>query len=302
MEKGLGKYIEILRPISCLFGGLIVLVGALFAIGREQIGSFFLQGSNIFKLFAAMLIYFFVVGSGNTINDVIDYEIDKINRPKRTIVRGAFTQRQVIYYYIYEILGILFLSIIGASFSPNPSLIPAMVAFFLVISFTYSLKIKSTGLLANLTVGFAGALGFPFGALFILDSREVLHLSEIWFLYITAFLFLFGREIGKDLEDIEGDREHGVQSIALKWGTNTARIFILGDSLAILGTLVIAMIWYDYKVMFIIFALFSVILLGIGNWACFNEIQEKKWRILASRMFLISQLFAILAHLFGFLF
>ncbi len=302
MENSWKKYIEILRPVTCFFGSLIVFIGALLALGSENFGVFLSIPSNIFKLLAAMVVYFFVVGSGNTINDVVDIEIDRVNRPNRTIVRGAFTEKQVVIYYIYQILGILFLASAGASLSPNPSLIPAMVAFFLMVSFTYSLKIKSTGLLANLMVAFSASLGFPFGAFFVLDFKTVVILPQIWLVYATAFFFLLGREIGKDLEDIEGDRQFGVKSIALKWGITTARVFILGTTLCVCVIFVLAMIWYNFNVLLIIFGSISIILLFIGNWAFWKDIKEKKWRILGSRVFLVAQLFAIISHLLAALF
>ncbi|MHA1521114.1 MAG: UbiA family prenyltransferase [Promethearchaeota archaeon] len=293
----LRPYIEILRPVTCVLGMSIVFIGALLAIGSENFGAFLSIPTNIFKLLAGMVVYFFVVGSGNTINDVVDIEIDKINRPNRTIVRGAFTEKQVVIYYIYQILGILFLASLGASLSPNPSLIPAMVAFFLMISFTYSLKIKSTGLLANLIVAFSASIAFPFGAFFVLDFKTVMVLPQIWLLYATAFFFLLGREIGKDLEDIEGDRQFGVKSIAIKWGITTARVFIMGTTLGVCVIFVLAMIWYDFNALLIIFGSISIILLFIGNWAFWKDIKEKKWRILASRVFLVAQLFTIISHL-----
>ena len=90
------KYIEILRPMTCFFGSLTVLIGTLFAVGPKNFNTYLNTGSNIYKLVASLLIYFLVVGSGNSINDVFDYEIDKINRPNRTIVRGAFTKQQTV--------------------------------------------------------------------------------------------------------------------------------------------------------------------------------------------------------------
>ena len=144
LKKSWTKYLEILRPMTCFFGSLTVLMGTLIAVGLSNFNTYLNTGSNVYKLVASMLVFFLVVGSGNTINDVFDYEIDKINRPTRTIVRGAFTKRQVVYYYIFEIVTILTLTITGAYYSPNPVFLPLLVVFFLGLSFSYSKFIKKT--------------------------------------------------------------------------------------------------------------------------------------------------------------
>lgn len=85
MNHKLGKYIEILRPASCLMGSFSVLLGIIIAIKQINLMFFIENPHNIIKVLLAMIIYFLVVGSGNTINDVIDLDIDKINRPRRTM-------------------------------------------------------------------------------------------------------------------------------------------------------------------------------------------------------------------------
>lgn len=298
----LTKYLEILRPMTCFFGSLTVLIGTLIAVGPSNFQIYISTGSNVYKLVVSMVVFFLVVGSGNTINDVFDYEIDKINRPTRTIVRGAFTKRQVVYYYIFEIVVILTLTITGAYFSPNPVFLPLLVVFFLVVSFSYSIFIKQTGLLANLVVGVSGSLGIPFGAFFVLEFADVFGVFEIWLLYITAFLFLVMREIGKDMEDIEGDSKYGVKSVALKWGYKVALIFELVLTFFLFTTLIYSMWFFRFKSIFVIMAVISLSLISMSDWAFAKNLEEKKWRILASRLSLLSQLFCLLAFLFGALF
>jgi len=298
----LTKYLEILRPMTCFFGSLTVLIGTLITVGPSNFKNYLLTGSNVYKLVASMVVFFLVVGSGNTINDVFDFEIDKINRPNRTIVRGAFTKRQVVYYYIFEIITILTLTITGAYFSPNPVFLPLLVVFFLGVSFSYSIFIKKTGLLANLVVGVSGSLGFPFAAFFVLEFTDVFGVFEIWLLYLTAFFFLVMREIGKDMEDIEGDSKYGVKSVAIKWGYKAAFAFEIVLTIFLFITLIYSMWRFNFKVIFVIMAVISMVLISMSDWAFAKNLEEKKWRILASRLSLLSQLFCLLAFLFGALF
>lgn len=174
-----------------------------------------------------------------------------------------------------------------------------IVLFFLGVSFTYSLKVKSLGILANLTVGFAGSLGFPFGALFFLDWPELIQQKDIWLLYLVAFFLLVSREIVKDIEDIEGDTKFKINSLALKLGIKSTIIIILIIFTALLTLFTISMFRYNFNVFFIIFAMMAIIVISLGIWALNKDIELKKWRILASRLFLIAQLLSILAFLFA---
>lgn len=301
MEHRWLKYFEILRPMTCFFGALTVFVGFLFTVGPENFGSYLQNRGNLFKLIAGMIIYFFTVGSGNTINDVFDYEIDKINRPKRAIVRGAFTKRQAVGYYIFQVVLILTLTILAALQSPNQIFLPILVFSFLFLSFSYTLKLKSTGLLANIIVGFSGALGFPFGAFLVEDVHIILQNPEILLLYFTAVCFVLMREISKDMEDIEGDSAFGVKSIALKWGYKVAQGFVAFFAICILGILIFVVIFYQFRWYVILFALISTILLLFANITLGKNVSEKKWRIMANRFSLSAQLFAILTFLSGLL-
>lgn len=302
MVKFSCKYVEILRPMNCLLVSVTVLIGFLVTLGFSGFLNFINYPLNIIKLLLAFFTYFLIVGSGNTINDVIDYKIDQINRPARPIVRGALTQKKATFYYIYLIILIGLLSIVGASLSPNPSIIPFFVIFFLCVSFTYSLKVKVHGLVANFTVGFAASLGFPFASLFLVDFMEIWYLKDIWVFYSVSFFLLFIHEIVKDVEDIDGDSLHGVKSVILKYGQRTT-LTILGLLLTFLiGIFAYSMIYYNFNLFFIMFICLTLISLATGFWAVTNDLKEKKWGIFASKCFRVAEVSTIIAYLLAIVF
>ena len=110
------------------------------------------------------------------------------------------------------------------------------------------------------------------------------------------------REIGKDMEDIEGDSRYGVKSVAIKWGYKTALALELLMTFFLFVTLIYSMWRFNFKLIFVIMAVISMVLISISDWAFAKDMEEKKWRILASRLSLMSQLFCLLAFLFGALF
>ncbi|TFF95473.1 MAG: hypothetical protein EU547_07495 [Promethearchaeota archaeon] len=67
-------YIEIIRPINCIMGGLTVIIGILNT--RSGIPLLNL----ILNIIIGVLTYILIAGSGMIINDIYDVEIDKISR------------------------------------------------------------------------------------------------------------------------------------------------------------------------------------------------------------------------------
>ena len=112
--------------------------------------AFFLNPKYILLLTGGILIYFLVAGASNTINDLFDLEIDRINRPARPIPRGEIKKSQAMRYYIILIILALSLSIPTGMISENFILIPLLTGFFAFIGFFYAWKGKSLGLPGNI--------------------------------------------------------------------------------------------------------------------------------------------------------
>jgi geranylgeranylglycerol-phosphate geranylgeranyltransferase len=71
-------YLRIIRPVNCLITLISVMVGAW--IGKSIVVSG--------QLLAAALIGFCVCAFGNTVNDIKDIDIDRINNPARPLPAG----------------------------------------------------------------------------------------------------------------------------------------------------------------------------------------------------------------------
>jgi len=163
-------------------------------------------------LVGGIAVYIFIAAASNIINDVFDCEIDKINRPHRPIPSGKISIRAAIpYSAILVILG-AGISIPLGFFTPNGLLIPIFGVFFGVIGFLYSWKGKKKGFIGNLMVGVSFPSGIPFGALLITPFMEVP--PFLWFFFVTAMFLLVSREIIKGMEDMEGDTQYDIKTIA----------------------------------------------------------------------------------------
>ncbi len=209
--------IEILRPINDIMGSLTVIIGILNT--RSGIDPVIL----ILNIMLGVLTYFFIAGSGMVINDYYDIEIDKINRPERPIPRGSITLKQAkILWILTSLIGIVIAIIHSVLF--NIGYLNIIIAiFFAFIGWLYAAWGKKSGFIGNIIVSISFSIGLIYGA--VLNNSNVP--LYIYFFFLTSFFLLLSREAIKGCEDIEGDKEEGVKTLAIRIGIKKATIFSL---------------------------------------------------------------------------
>ena len=202
-------------------GSLTVIIGLLNT--RNSI-MFPMLLSNIIL---GVITYIFLSRSGMVLNDLYDYEIDKINRPNRPIPRGSISLSQAkLIFFLYLSIGLLFSLINVIIFNLNYIVI-AIAAFFGFIGWIYAKWGKKSGFPGNIIVSVSFSIGMIYGAL--LNNRFIP--NYIYYFFLTAFFLLLSREIIKGCEDIEGDKKEGVKTLAIRFGTKKAKKFALISSL-----------------------------------------------------------------------
>ncbi len=146
-------------------------------------------------------------------NDYFDRFIDAINEPTRPIPSGEVKPMEALVYgAILTVAGFV------AAYMTNPScLLAAITAWALFL--TYTVKGKKMGFLGNLMVSGCIATPFIYGSLVINRFNP----GNILFA-LMAFLANTGREVTKGIVDIEGDRTHGIKTIAVLKGEKKAAL------------------------------------------------------------------------------
>ncbi|MFX1586549.1 MAG: geranylgeranylglycerol-phosphate geranylgeranyltransferase [Promethearchaeota archaeon] len=214
--------IEILRPINDIMGSLTVIIGILNT--RTNIPAYLV----IINIILGVITYFFIAGSGMVINDIYDLEIDRINRPERPIPSGRVTiqQAKIIFLTTYGIgVG---LSIFHSFFFNIGFLNIILAVFFGFIGWVYAKWGKISGFLGNIIVSISFSIGLVYGA--ILNNSNIP--SYIYFFFLTSFFLLLSREVIKGCEDIEGDKEQNVKTLAIRIGVKKSTIIAMIFSLA----------------------------------------------------------------------
>lgn len=153
-----------------------------------------------------------LLGAGaNIMNDIIDVEIDRVNRPDRPLVSGRFSMWAARVFSGVMLAGGL---AIPMWISGTHTRV-ALFGFLLVTA--YNLKLKQVPLLGNISIGILTAFVLLFGSLSVHVNSFVLAAM------VFAFLTTLAREIVKDMEDVIGDASADVRTLPLSSGILSAR-------------------------------------------------------------------------------
>ncbi|MDD1768355.1 MAG: UbiA family prenyltransferase [Methanomassiliicoccales archaeon] len=161
------------------------------------LGAFVAVGTSIvdypFQLFIASVIVFLFVAAGNSLNDYMDREVDKRAHPRRPIPFGLISADLTL-----AIAGIFFGVCLVMSFLLD-SISIAVIVSAIFVMLAYEGGLKRAGLGGNLSIAWLTA------ALFLLGGAIVERVDMTVIIAAMAFLATLGREIIKDIEDIEAD-------------------------------------------------------------------------------------------------
>lgn len=198
--KGIFQLIRFELPFAA---GICVVMGQLLALG--EFASLFITLSGFFSVFT-------ISASILVLNDYYDVETDKLNAPHRPIPSNLITPFEAL------LLSIILL-IIGFILSYLITISALLFSIALaIIGFLYNRKFKKSGLLGNILVSFSVGMTFIYGGLTV---EWPFHKMVIFFSLIAALIDL-GEEIAADAMDVKGDLLINSNSIAIKYGKETA--------------------------------------------------------------------------------
>jgi 4-hydroxybenzoate polyprenyltransferase len=192
-----------------------------------------------------------IAAAGYIINDYFDVKIDKVNKPHRLVVGKGVKRRVAIgAHTVINVLAVL-IGLIASWMIGSWSL----VVFHFVCAgglWFYSTTFKRQFLIGNLLIALFTAF-VPFVAGFYELLAAVRNVPEAamviggawrWLLAVSLFAFISTllREIIKDIEDYEGDKEFGCRTMPIVIGIRPAKNVVIFLSLLSIGLLLTAQI------------------------------------------------------------
>lgn len=226
------KYLKLIRYQNLL---MIALMQLLFRYG-------FLNYQNIplalndWQYFILVFATVMIAAGGYIINNIFDQATDNINKPYQVVVGKNISETNAYnWYFACTVLGV------GAGFYlSNVIERPGFAAIFIIISATlylYATSLKQMLLIGNFVV--ASLLAFSVLIIGVFDLLPAINpgnkvvMAELFSILLDyalfAFIINFIREIVKDLEDVNGDYNQGMNTLPIAFGIKRTSklIFIL---------------------------------------------------------------------------
>ena len=173
-----------------------------------------------------------LAAAGYVINNIFDVASDTINKPNDVVIGKGISEAQA--YNIYFGLNITGVAI--GFYLSNVIMRPGFATIFILIAsllYFYSTTLKQIMLLGNFVVAFLLALSVIIIGVFDIfpatntdNQAQMASLFSILIDYaLFAFMINFIREIVKDIEDVNGDYNQGMNTLPIAIGiSRTAKI------------------------------------------------------------------------------
>ena len=226
------KYLQLIRYQNLL---LLALMQFVFRYG-------FLKQQNVYLSLADWQYVLFVLATvciaagGYIINNIFDFKTDLDNKPNEVIIGKSISES--LGYNLYA--GFTIIGVGIGFYLSNVILKPGFAAIFVIIAATlylYATSLKQSLIIGNVIV--AILLSFSVIIIGIFDlypatyegNQDIMRLlfSIILDYAIFTFMINFIREIVKDLEDVNGDYNQGMNTLPIVFGIKrtTKLVFIL---------------------------------------------------------------------------
>ncbi len=274
--------IKNIRIPQMIFNWGLLMVGILVGLFyfSENLTIDIFSGLILINLFLSVLfIWLFSV----IVNDIEDFEVDKISNKNRPLVRGLISKK------IYLNYGLIFLFLAGLFSLVIGGKIFMLGVLYVFITLVYSkkpFKLKRIPWVAGIISSLASLLIFLMGYFLIAgwQGGENFPWGIVLFLFGSYALIL----PIKDLKDIESDKQNGIWTVANLLGEKWARIYF---GVGTFGIFILAIFVFDNNKLF----LPAVICGGISYWIINNKKNSRN--ILLYKLLAVTVVYLLMAVL-----
>lgn len=311
---------EIIKPyLQLLRVGNLTFVAILLYVMEKWVATPLLQLEQFGELMPWWILTLLIVSvvgiaaGGYVINDYFDVKIDRINRPDNLVVTRIISRDTAMnLFYGLTAVGVIAGTVV-AWWAHSWTLLFTYIVIPGLLWF-YSASYKRMFLVGNLVVAFASAIVPLLVAIANADYLHHLYQNALAYspivgeLYVWtggfaafAFLLTWVREIVKDIEDIEGDREMECRTLPIVWGDKVAKI-IATILLVVIATLIVYMLfavlpfsheWKSLPTRYVVFGLIVPILCSIVLlWAANNRTEYHRVQTIIKFAMFMGMLFS----------
>jgi len=206
MSPKIKSYIQLILPEYMILIFFTLLAGSLILSALPT------------SLILIFLSLSFAMFSLNIINNIIDIELDRINKPTRPLPSGKITVKSAKQFAAFCV-------VISFAFSYFVNFQAVLIiAAFHVISVLYSVppfRLRRLVLADNIAGGTVYGL-FPFLMLWTTTQGPL-----PWHFFILFGGLVFAIASTKDFEDVKGEKKTGISTLPIKLGLRNAMMFTI---------------------------------------------------------------------------
>jgi chlorophyll/bacteriochlorophyll a synthase len=210
--------LEFSRPFTLVAPALGFASGAATAAGaapREAWSTDLLLYPCLGLVMAAVLN-----AASNALNQIYDLDIDRINKPKRSLPSGRLSVRDAWIFTWAAYVAALVLAWLVAPGGRHECFWIVVVATLITVMYSAPpLRTKRLGIWANVTIA------IPRGVLLKVagwSAVKTIFGTEPWFIGSIFGLFLLGASTTKDFADMDGDARGGCRTLPIIYGVRRA--------------------------------------------------------------------------------
>ncbi|RMG24626.1 MAG: hypothetical protein D6730_12410 [Bacteroidetes bacterium] len=213
MLRDLKYFLLLSRPANVLIA--VLSFGIACYIANDRNGSLpFLQHGPFWGTVLSIVL---IAATGYWINDVYDFRIDRINKPRSTIVNGYLSVKKVLTAYFITVFFTLLFSILYLGIYAGKPGITFINFLSVILLFWYASHLKRVSVAGNLLVSF-----LIFLVIILAGYLYRINMPLIW-VGVFAFEITFIREITKDIEDIKGDLQYKLHTLPIQVGIRSTK-------------------------------------------------------------------------------
>lgn len=234
-----------------------------------------------------------IAAAGNIINDIYDVEIDFINKPSKVIIGSHISEKTAYTLFIIlngmgVLIGFYLSHLVGRS---------GFFSIFVIVSallYMYASYLKKIVLIGNMVISILVSLSILIVGLFELlpamtsqnNATQVTFFKILWDYALFAFIINMIREIVKDIEDIDGDHNAGMNTLPIVLGRDrTNKVVSVLILIPLFGTIYyVATYLYKYDVVIGYFLMLIIAPLIYSSIKSFSAKTKKDYHHISSML------------------
>lgn len=298
MMKHVISYLKLIRWFNLVMMAFTMLLTRhflIFTILKLQNRSFAYADIHFVLVILSTAL---MAAGGYIINDIYDTQSDSTNKPEKLLV-GVKISVPMAWnlYWLHSVSGVLIGLYLALQIGIYQLLaVPLMVSGLL---WFYTTSYKKLPLVGNVVISlFTAFVPMVVGLFEMIAELQLFKKTyfDIWYVAAyAAFAFLISmvREVIKDMEDVEGDKQNDCNTIPVLWGIPTAKIIAAFFAVILLGFLTYLqyiqkqtndMVSFYYFLLLVTIPLLVLIALIIGA----NSKQAYTWASRLSKWVMLS--------------